>query len=52
MLASIPGFLRTPIIYKWKFNAIFKKYKDDKTVNENLGNDHHECLFYDALDSW
>jgi hypothetical protein len=52
MLVSIPRFLRTPIIYKWKFNAIYKKYKNDKIENEILDNDHHECPFYDALDSW
>jgi hypothetical protein len=50
MLASIPSFLKTPITYKWKFNAIYKKYKDDKIINEILDNDHHECPFYDALD--
>ncbi len=40
------------MIYKWKFNAIYKKYKDDKNAKRILGNDHHECPFYDALDSW
>jgi hypothetical protein len=29
-----------------------KIYKDDNITNEYLGNDHHECPFYDALDSW
>ncbi len=48
MLASIPGFSRTPIICKWKFNAIYKQYKDDKIANEILGIDCHECPFYDV----
>jgi hypothetical protein len=52
MLVSILGFLRTPIAYKHKFNAIYKQYKDDKVANQTLGNDRHECPFYDALDSW
>jgi hypothetical protein len=52
MLVSIFGFSRIPIAYKQKFNAIYNLYKDDKTTNEILGNDHHECPFYDALDSW
>jgi len=51
MLASILGFLRTPIVYKRKFNAIYKQYKDDKITNKILGNDHYECPFYNALDS-
>jgi hypothetical protein len=42
----------SPIVYKQKFNAIYKLYKDDKITNEILDNDHHECLFNDALDSW
>jgi hypothetical protein len=45
-------FLRIPIVYKRIFNAIYKLYKDDKITNEILGNDRHECPFYDALDSW
>jgi hypothetical protein len=52
MLASILGFLRTPIAWKCKFNAIYKQYKDDKVVNKISSNDCHECPFYDALDSW
>jgi hypothetical protein len=51
MLASILGFLRTLIVCKWKFNAIYKLYEDDKIANGILGNAHHECPFYDALDS-
>jgi hypothetical protein len=34
MLASIPRFLKTPIVCKWKFNAIYKQNKDDKIANE------------------
>jgi len=34
MLASIPIFLRTPIVYKQKFNAIYKQNKGDKIANE------------------
>jgi hypothetical protein len=52
MLASILGFSRTLIAYKWKFDAIYKQYKNDKIANGILGDDHHECPFYDALDSW
>jgi hypothetical protein len=52
MLASIPWFLKIPIACKQKSNAIYKQYKDDKVVNGILGYDHHECPFYDALDSW
>jgi hypothetical protein len=52
MLASIPGFLRTSIVCKWKFNAIYKQYKDYEIANEISSNDCHECPFYDALDSW
>jgi hypothetical protein len=52
MLAPILGFSKTPIAHKWKFNAIYKQYKDDKIVNKVLGNDCHECPFYDGLDSW
>jgi hypothetical protein len=52
MLATFLGFLRTPIVVKRKFNAIYKQYKNDKIANGILGNDHHECPFYDALDSW
>jgi hypothetical protein len=52
MLASIPWFFKTPIAYKRKFNAIYKQYNNDKVTNGILGYDHHECPFYDALDSW
>jgi deoxyribodipyrimidine photolyase-like uncharacterized protein len=52
MLVSILGFLRNPIAWKHKFNAIYKQYKNDKVANKTLGNDRHECPFYDALDSW
>jgi hypothetical protein len=52
MLASIFQFLRTPIAWKQKFNTIYKQYKDDKVANKISSNDHHECPFYDALDSW
>jgi hypothetical protein len=52
MLVSIPGFSKTSITYKHKFNPIYKQYKEDKIANEISSNDHHECLFYDALDSW
>jgi hypothetical protein len=34
MLVSIFKFLRTPIVYKHKFNAIYKQNKDDKIENE------------------
>jgi hypothetical protein len=51
MSAAIPGFPRIPIACKWKFNAIYKQYKDDKIANGILGNDCHECPFYDVLDS-
>jgi hypothetical protein len=37
---------------KWKFDAIYKQYKDDKIVNKISSNDCHQCLFCDALDSW
>jgi hypothetical protein len=52
MLTKLPSFLRTPIACKQKFNAIYKQYKDDKIVNGISSNDHHECPFYDALNSW
>jgi len=52
MLATFLGFSRTPIVGKQEFNAIYKQYKYDKIANGILGNDHHECPFYDALDSW
>jgi hypothetical protein len=52
MLATLPSFSRISIVCKWKFNAIHKQYKYDKITNEILDNDHHECPFYDALDSW
>jgi len=52
MLASILGFLRTSIVCKWKFNAIYKQYKDYEIANEISSNDYHECPIYDALDSW
>jgi hypothetical protein len=51
MLASIIGLLRTPIVYKRKFNAIYKQYKVDKIANKIIGNDRYECPFYNALDS-
>jgi hypothetical protein len=52
MLATLPSFLRTLIACKWKFDAIYKQYKDDKIANGISSNDCHECAFYDALDSW
>jgi hypothetical protein len=52
MLATFPSFSRTPIACKWKFNAIYKQYKDDKIANGISSNDCHEFPFYDALDSW
>ncbi len=52
MLATLLGFSRTAIVYKWKFNEIFKQYKNDKIANGISSNDRHECPFYDALDSW
>jgi hypothetical protein len=52
MLATLPSFSRTSIVCKWKFNAIYKQYKNDKIANGISSNDHHECPFYDALDSW
>ncbi len=51
MLVSILGLLRTPIACRHKVNAIYKQYKNDKVANETLGDDCHECPFYDALDS-
>ncbi len=30
---------------------VYKQYKDDKIPIVILGNDCHECPFYDALDS-
>ncbi len=52
MLSTFPSCSRAPIACKWKFNAIHKQYKNDKITNEISNNDHHECPFYDALDSW
>jgi hypothetical protein len=52
MLATLLSFSRTPIGCKWKFNAIYKQYKDDKIVNGISSNDWHESPFYDALDRW
>jgi hypothetical protein len=46
------SFSKIPIVCKWKFNAIYKQYKDDKITNGISGNDRYECPFYDALDSW
>jgi hypothetical protein len=51
MLAIFLGFSRTPIVGNWKFNTIYKQYKDDKIANAISSNDHQECPFYDALDS-
>jgi hypothetical protein len=51
MLVTL-GFSRTAIVNKWKFNEIFKQYKNDKIANGISSNDCHECPFYDALDSW
>jgi hypothetical protein len=48
-MSTIPKFLNTLIVCKKKFNTIYKQYKDDKITNKILNNDHHECLFYDAL---
>jgi hypothetical protein len=52
MLTSIFGFSTTPIACKWKFNAIYKQYKDNKIVNKISSDDCRECPFYDALVSW
>jgi hypothetical protein len=52
MLATFSGFSKIPIACKHKFNASYKQYKNDKIVNGISSNDHHECPFYDALDSW
>jgi hypothetical protein len=52
MLTTLLSFSRTPIACKWKFNVIYKQYKDDKIVNGISINDCHESPFYDALDSW
>jgi hypothetical protein len=46
MLVSILGFSRTLIAYKWKFNAIYKQYKDDKIANKVLGTDHHDSWWH------
>jgi hypothetical protein len=51
MLVQSMVFPRPPIAYKWKFNAIYKHYKYDKIANGIRRDDHHECPFYDALDS-
>jgi len=50
MLVSIPSFSRTPIACKWKFNAIYKQYEDDKITNGISSKDCHEYPFCDALD--
>jgi hypothetical protein len=52
MLATLSSVSKTSIACKWKFNASYKQYKIDKTINGISGNDHRECPFYDALDSW
>ncbi len=52
MSVTILGFSKILISCKQKFNAIYKQYKDDKIANGILGNDRHECPFYDALNSW
>jgi hypothetical protein len=48
-MSTILKFLKNPIVCKWKFNTIYKQYKDDKITNKILNNDRHECPFYDAL---
>jgi hypothetical protein len=49
MLVLIPSFSRTLIACKWKFNAIYKQYEDDKIANGILNKDCHEYPFCDAL---
>ncbi len=35
-----------------KWPLLFKQYKENKRANEILGNDYHECKFYDSMDLW
>jgi hypothetical protein len=42
-------FSRIPIACKRK---LMQFTNNTKITNGILGNDHHECPFYDALDSW
>ncbi len=44
LLALILSFSKTPLL--------FKQYKENKMANEVLGNDYHECKFYDSMDFW
>jgi hypothetical protein len=39
------------LVYQ-KWPLLFKQYKENKMANEVLGNDYHECKFYDSMDLW
>ena len=45
---AIPGFSRMAKACRKKFKSDFKQYKEDKLANSILGNDRHECMFYDS----
>ena len=52
MIVAIPEFSRMAEACQKKFEMVFKPYKEDKLANSVLGNDRHECKFYDSIDYW
>ena len=52
MVSSIPKFKRSAMVCKYKFNTLYKQYREDKVANNILGNDCYDYEFYKSLDTW
>lgn len=48
MLSLYPGFSRSPIACKRKFNTLVRQYKKDM----HSGEERHNCKHYGLLDQW
>jgi hypothetical protein len=48
---QIHGFKNSAMACKRKFNTLYMQYREDKVANNILGNDHHDCKFYESLDT-
>lgn len=52
MVALVLEFSKSSAICKNKSYVFFKKYKENKLVNEILGDHKRECKFYKYMDHW
>ena len=52
MLSLYPGFSRSPIACKRKFNTLVRQYKKDMYAMDASGGERHNCKHQGLLDQW